>query len=754
MSAKTSAHSSPLRLRLLLLAASGLVPIILLLAWGINQLIEERRTQAELAAMEMSRALATAVDAELHSIVSLLEQMGTSDELERADLRSFHLSARRNAEQLGWRSVTLSDSDSHVLFRSNYPFGASDPAPIERESLERAVRTRQPVISQVITSPTDGVDTFAVRVPIIRGEQLAYVLTAVLPTSRISSVLTRQSIPASTVAAVADPTGRLISRSPPSQAVDVGASLKALLDREGPQGAGIAQMEGVESIAGFTRLDETNWAVTVASSVAAANKGFDAFLRAIAAGLAASLGLSALLAWILSHHVMGPIEQLKKAAAALGRGRPVELPHLQIEELDEVAEALTKAAAERDIANAERNRSIADRERAAAERERLAAQITEALRMAEEANRSKDQFLAMLGHELRNPLAPISNAVQLMALKGDERTAPERRIIERQLVHVTRLVDDLLDISRIISGRLALKRERVPIAQVLTQVSDTIRTSLQQRTLKLDFSPSATQAWVGGDEVRLVQVFNNLLVNAIKFTSSTGAIYVKAAVAEGEVRIDVSDDGVGMSEADLDHVFDLFYQAPQSADRALGGLGLGLPIVKSIVEMHGGRVHAVSAGLNQGSCLTVWLPLCEAPAPHDEVVAPPPTQGSGQVLVVDDNEDAADTCATLLEISGYQTRVAYTPEGAIEVMREFTPEVAILDIGLPGMSGYELARVLKRGGYAGRLVALTGYGQATDVAAAKAAGFDAHLTKPVTSDELLELIGKLSPAHSTAPARA
>jgi CheY-like chemotaxis protein len=374
--------------------------------------------------------------------------------------------------------------------------------------------------------------------------------------------------------------------------------------------------------------------------------------------------------------------------------------------------------------------------------------------MAEEANRSKDQFLAMLGHELRNPLAPISNAVQLMALKGDERTAPERRIIERQLVHVTRLVDDLLDISRIISGRLALKRERVPIAQVLTQVSDTIRTSLQQRTLKLDFSPSATQAWVGGDEVRLVQVFNNLLVNAIKFTSSTGAIYVKAAVAEGEVRIDVSDDGVGMSEADLDHVFDLFYQAPQSADRALGGLGLGLPIVKSIVEMHGGRVHAVSAGLNQGSCLTVWLPLCEAPAPHDEVVAPPPTQGSGQVLVVDDNEDAADTCATLLEISGYQTRVAYTPEGAIEVMREFTPEVAILDIGLPGMSGYELARVLKRGGYAGRLVALTGYGQATDVAAAKAAGFDAHLTKPVTSDELLELIGKLSPAHSTAPARA
>ncbi|AMO22009.1 hypothetical protein GCM10027034_22890 [Ramlibacter solisilvae] len=748
MSAGPSAQATPLRLRLLLLAASGLLPFFVLVVWGLNQLIDERRVQQELAAIEMSRALATAVDAELRSTITLLEQMSTSDELERADLRAFHQSAERISDQLGWRSVVLSDGEGHVLFRSNYPFGSQvEPKPIDPQSLELVMRLRLPIVSQVIESPKDGTDTFAVRVPIVRGGELTYVITAVLPTARIASVLTRQTIPQSTMASVVDPTGRLICRSPPTDNSHISASLRSLLERGGAQGAGIAATtEGVESYSGYTRLDEVDWTVIVAASVEHANKGFYAFLRAIAVGVAASLGLSALLAWLLSRQVLEPIGQLKKAARALGLGRPVELPHLRIEELDEVAEALNNAAVDRDNADAER-------QHAAGEREKLAAQITEALRMAEDANRSKDQFLAMLGHELRNPLAPITNAVQLMALKGDESTAQERHVIERQLVHVTRLVDDLLDVSRITSGRLTLKREQVPVAQVLSQVVDSIRPSLYQRTITLDITPQARQAWVAGDEVRLVQVFNNLLVNAIKFTSPGGAIAVRAIASEDEVRVDVTDTGVGMSQSDLEHVFDLFYQAPQSADRARGGLGLGLPIVRSIVDMHGGRVHADSAGVHQGSTFTVWLPLCEAPAPHEEVVAPAAAQGTGRVMVVDDNEDAADTCAALLEMSGYVTRVAYTPEGALEVLRDFTPDIAILDIGLPGMSGYELARVLKRSGYAGRLVALTGYGQASDMAASKAAGFDAHLTKPVSAHDLLELIGKIATAGSAASLR-
>jgi CheY-like chemotaxis protein/nitrogen-specific signal transduction histidine kinase len=382
---------------------------------------------------------------------------------------------------------------------------------------------------------------------------------------------------------------------------------------------------------------------------------------------------------------------------------------------------------------------------AAQERDRARQRIEEALRTAEEANRSKDQFLAVLGHELRNPLAPIANAVQLMAMKGDETTSQERRIIERQLVHVTRLVDDLLDVSRITSGRLALNRKPLRIAHVLEQVVDALQPSLHQRTLTLDVHEGVESSWVEGDEVRLAQVFNNLLVNAVKFTPAGGTIAVRAVREGDEVAVDIADSGIGIAPADLDRVFGLFYQAPQSPDRARGGLGLGLAIVKSLIDMHGGSVRASSDGPGHGTTLHVRLPVCPPPPAARAGDAPVQREkASGRVLVVDDNEDAADTCATLLEMSGYDVRVAYAPQAALQLALEFHPQVAILDIGLPGMSGYELARQMKREGYAGKLAALTGYGQAADMAASRRAGFDAHLTKPVSPQELLDLVAKFS----------
>jgi signal transduction histidine kinase/ActR/RegA family two-component response regulator len=725
------ARARPLRMRLLLLAASGLVPLLIVLAWGIDHLVDERRTAAERSVLDLSRALATAVDAELRSIVSLLEHVGTSDELERADLRAFHQSAGRTAEQLGWRQVVLTDSEGRVLLRTSRPYGAGDPAPTEPKSLARVIETLAPAVSEVVETPNQPSDTFAVRVPVVRGGKLIYVLTAVLPTDRMLTVLTRQNIPSGSVSSVFDQTGRRVARSRQVASRFPTPSLKALLDGGADQGVGRTfTREGTDNYTGYTRLKDWGWAVVVGTSVAGVNAGLYALLRAVAVGLAASLALSVLLAWVLSRRVLGPIETLKEGAAALGRGDPVQLPPLDIVELDDVATALTAAAEDRD---------------------RAAAQVNDALRIAEEANRSKDQFLAMLGHELRNPLAPIATAVQLMALKGDEKTAQERHIIERQLVHVTRLVDDLLDVSRITSGRLAIRREPVPLAQVLTQVVETIRPSLHERSLSLDLAPGMDRAWVAGDEVRLVQVFNNLLVNAIKFTPPGQSIHVKAAVAGPEVEVDIEDTGAGISPPDLDRIFELFYQGPQNPDRARGGLGLGLPIVRSLVAMHGGQVHAASEGPGHGSCFTVRLPLCEPPAPIPPAQAPAASQGAGRILVVDDNEDAADTCATLLEMSGYTVRVAYTPEAALEALREFTPDLAILDIGLPGMSGYELAARMKGPGvdYRGRLVALTGYGQAADMAASRLAGFDAHVTKPVGPSQLLELVEKMTLKTST-----
>jgi CheY-like chemotaxis protein/two-component sensor histidine kinase len=365
--------------------------------------------------------------------------------------------------------------------------------------------------------------------------------------------------------------------------------------------------------------------------------------------------------------------------------------------------------------------------------------------MAEEANRSKDQFLAVLGHELRNPLAPITTAVKLMQIKGDEHTTRERHIIERQLAHVTRLVDDLLDVSRITSGRLSIRLEPVRLADLLEQLVESVRPSLDGRALTLEIAADARDAWVSGDEVRLVQVFNNLLVNAIKFTPHSGSIRMRAALSDSGVRVDVVDSGIGMAAGDIAHIFELFYQAPQQSDRSRGGLGLGLPIVRSLVEMHGGSVAAGSAGAGQGSRLTVLLPLVDAPAGSHPAPLLASTLQAGRILVVDDNRDAADTCAALLEMSGYTVRVAYTPEAALEVLQQFSPDAAILDIGLPGMSGFALARLMKAPplSYRGKLVALTGYGQASDRAASSAAGFDAHLTKPAAPQELLDLVESL-----------
>jgi CheY-like chemotaxis protein/anti-sigma regulatory factor (Ser/Thr protein kinase) len=368
--------------------------------------------------------------------------------------------------------------------------------------------------------------------------------------------------------------------------------------------------------------------------------------------------------------------------------------------------------------------------------------VTDALRVAEEAGRGKDEFLAVLGHELRNPLAPISTALQLMELKGDERTRHEREILQRQLSYMVRLVDDLLDVSRITGKRLAIRLEPLRLAGVVEPVIEALRPLLGERSLKVRISSDAARAWVRGDEARLVQVLSNVLGNAVKFTSPTGRIDVAMFARADQVGIEVHDDGVGMPPQVLEHAFDPFFQAPQAMDRARGGLGLGLSIVKSLMQMHGGSVRASSAGPGQGATITLSLPCIDQPALRPIAPEPEPAPGKGKVLVVDDNRDAADTTAALLELVGYEVRVAYTPLAALELLSAFSPDAAVLDIGLPGMSGYELAAALRGAphGFTGLLVALTGYGEQDDVARALQAGFDAHLTKPLQTKALLELL--------------
>jgi two-component system CheB/CheR fusion protein len=374
----------------------------------------------------------------------------------------------------------------------------------------------------------------------------------------------------------------------------------------------------------------------------------------------------------------------------------------------------------------------------------------EALR---EADRRKDEFLAMLAHELRNPLAPISNAVRVLRAKGPP--LPElqwaRDVIDRQVQQMTRLVDDLLDVSRITRGKIMLRRERVELAAVVSSAVEASRPLVEkwghELTVKLPPEPVHLEA----DPTRLAQVLSNLLNNAAKYTDQGGRIALTAAREGDALLIRVRDSGVGIPREMLPHVFEMFTQVDGSLERSQGGLGIGLTLVRSLVQMHGGTVTAHSDGPGKGSEFVVRLPLAGAArdrgpqAANGSPAAAPPRS---RILVVDDNRDAADSLAMLLRLSGHEVHVAHDGLEAMGTAAVFRPDVVLLDIGLPKLNGYEAGRRIRRErGDGVVLIALTGWGQEEDRARSKEAGFDHHLTKPVNLDALQQLLAKCTPTE-------
>ena len=377
-------------------------------------------------------------------------------------------------------------------------------------------------------------------------------------------------------------------------------------------------------------------------------------------------------------------------------------------------------------------------ERAHAERAELLAELTA-------ANRTKDEFLAMLGHELRNPLSPIVSALELIRLRGETGAERERGIIERQVQHLVRLVDDLLDVSRVTRGKVELKCERIELAQPLGKAVEMARPLLAQHRHHLDVEIEPGLVWEG-DPMRLAQVVSNLLTNAARYTPPGGRVRLRArGEDDASVRLSVTDTGIGMTPELRAHVFDLFFQGQRNIDRAEGGLGIGLALVKNIVELHGGRVEAHSDGPGAGSEFVVLLPRRAPAACLAPDVAPAqraPAAERRRVLLVDDNVDGADTLARLLAAHGHEVRVFHEPVAALAAVPGFLPDMAVLDIGLPVLDGYEMARRLRvlLDGHPCRLVALTGYGLDADRERSAEAGFDRHLVKPVNPDLVVRLV--------------
>jgi len=738
-------NSVPLRRRLFMLAAAGILPLAVVAGIALLAFFYQQREQAQRAGLEITRALSTAVDAELRRDISVLEVLATSPLLDNDDLAAFLVRSERSlAAQPHWRSMILALPDGTPLMDTRVHQGQL-PAIAERQSFDRAVRERRPVVGDLARGPR-GEWAIPVRVPVERGGKLRYVLTAAVSPDAFIELVQRQRVPGDWVVAIFDSRHQRIARSRESQylAQLPAPSFQALVDQGAAEGTGLtATVEGDAVYSAFTRLAEPRWVIGIGVPRAMVEGAAWRSAAVYGGGVLLSIVAGILVAIWLARTINLPMARLRNDAAALGRGDPVEPVDTDIPEIREVADALVA--------------SSQARRRHEAEREELLAREQAARAFAESANKSKDEFLAMLGHELRNPLGAIGNAVSLLQnpRAGEDTRRQAREIIARQVGHLTRLTDDLLDAARALTGKIVLDRGPTELAALVAQALRTMKAA--GRTQKHRVLEELREVWVDADPIRIEQIVMNLVGNAVKYTPAGGTIRVVVEREGGEAVLRVADTGVGISPELAGRVFDLFVQGDRDLDRSLGGLGIGLTLVQRLAQMHGGTASVESGGAGQGSEFTVRLPAIAAPVAAVTPAAREEPPSPREVLVVEDNADARETLGMLLELAGHRVHSAADGPEGLRAAMSIRPDVMLVDIGLPEMDGYEVARQVRRAERANQpyMIALTGYGSPDDRQRALDAGFDAHLVKPVDFDALAAVLQRVTssgaPSGSARP---
>ncbi|MFL6214225.1 MAG: ATP-binding protein [Blastocatellia bacterium] len=733
-----------LRWNLVLLVVGALIPMVVFAAVVVYRLAGSEREAAERRLVRSASDLTVALDREIHSTIRTLSALAESEELKRDDLKAFHTMATRVVStQPPWLTVILLTPDGRQVVNTNASWGSPLPTVIEPASLRRLVEEKRPVVgslSQGTLRPTLG---FTVRVPVLRDGQVRYALTAVITPDALSSLVRLNDAPnVEWTRTILDTQGVIVARSrDPERFIGQPAKPDAWqLMQESEQGVmRRISVDGGPVYVAFNREPFSGWttAVVVRAEVLESSNRHLLF-TILGLGLAL-LALSVVGAFALSRRISRGLKTATAAAETMARGERPQIAPSAITEVVQLGRALEYSA-----------ELLAQREQ---ERD-------EHLARAEAASQLKDEFLATVSHELRTPLNAILGWADIL-----RRKQPDDALFSNGLDAMARnaraqaqIINDILDVSRIITGKLRIEPKPLALAPLIAAAIETVRPAAAAKDVTLVATLGEQVGLVTGDGGRLQQVVWNLVSNAIKFTPRGGRVEVQLAQVDSDVEMIVRDSGKGIRPDFLPHVFERFRQQDGSTTRQYGGLGLGLAIVRHLIEMHGGTVSAASEGEGRGAIFIVRLPVTaaaskafQAAAPHTDSSrrkSPAPNLSGVRVLLVDDDADARDMLKVMLTEAGATVRTTGTALTAFEVVSAWRPDVLISDIAMPEEDGYSLIRKVRalpveQGGQTPAL-ALTAYARGEDRARALDAGFQIYLAKPVEAADLLAAVASLA----------
>jgi signal transduction histidine kinase/ActR/RegA family two-component response regulator len=732
------------RAYLALTAATILVPVVLFSAAALESTLRGERESVLRSAHETARTVVANTDRDLASAIAGLLALATSPYLASGKLPLFYEQALAASGGDGSWTV-LFDHAGRQLLNTRVPYGV--PLPVRRslERSEEVMRTQQPSISNLATGLLVGRYVVAVDVPVPLGDGTRYVLGQAFTTDYFERAFPQRDLPDGWIINILDRDGKIILRNQKAAEFVGKPAAPELLPAVRERAEGVLHRHGGqgELIDVYSRSPLSGWTVVV--SVPAATVDAVAWRAAaiFGLGLLAAIACAGAVSLLLGRRLAQAIDGACNAAAALGRGElPAPAPS-GVAEIDRLHAALQNAG---DMLR----RECASRSKLESEREQFLANEQEARKMAESQSRAKDEFIALLGHELRNPLSAITAAVALLESQelGEDNLARARGVITRQSQHLSRIIDDLLDLSRVLSGKVLLDRHRLDLAAVARQCVAALAAARRIEGHAVHMRTDTV--WIDADQARIEQIINNLLLNAAKYTPTGGSIELTVRSEGDDAVLTVRDTGIGIAAQLLPNIFDVFVQGPAPLDGSQDGLGIGLALVRRLVRLHGGTVLAASAGDGQGSTFTVRLPLAMHALPGEPAprAAIHPTTKC-RVLLVDDNEDGRQTLGAVLTLQGHQVSEAADGRRGLLMATSEKPDVAVIDIGLPGIDGYELARQLRAapGTSRIRLIALTGYGQPEDRRRAVEAGFDMYLVKPVEPARLVDAITTMNHAR-------